>query len=180
MLLALASENALQVLKYLRKSKSQLRQDLFVLSDLNFKTDGFFVEFGATNGIDLFNTYLFEKEFQWKSILAEPAKCWHGELTKNSVAKIETNRVWKDSHSTLAFNESDFAELSGIKSYIDQTSSSEISRAGKTSGVKAISVNELLVKGSAPKQIDYLSIVTEGSEFEILSNFDFSRTTFKK
>jgi hypothetical protein len=58
----------------LEKSKSQLKQDLFVLAELDFKSNGFFVEFGATNGIDLSNTHLLENEFGWGGILAEPAK----------------------------------------------------------------------------------------------------------
>ena len=73
--LPLPKQNASQVMKYLSKSKSQLRQDLFVLSFLDFKTNGFFVEFGVTDGIELSNTYLMEKEFAWSSILAEPAMC---------------------------------------------------------------------------------------------------------
>ena len=47
-----------ECLAYLEVSKSQLRQDLFVLSELNFKKNGFFIEFGATNGIKFSNTWL--------------------------------------------------------------------------------------------------------------------------
>src|SRR3990167_7150651 len=83
LLLALNNEHSTQLIRNLRKSKSQHRQDLFVLSQLNFKRNGYFVEFGATNGIDLSNTYLLEKEFGWAGILAEPAKCWHKDLKKN-------------------------------------------------------------------------------------------------
>lgn len=81
-LLKMSPHSTLSLLKYFRKSKSQIRQDLFVLAELNFKTNGFFVEFGATNGIDLSNSHLMEKEFGWKGILAEPAKCWHKDLKK--------------------------------------------------------------------------------------------------
>tara|TARA_B100001964_G_C14239456_1_gene604201 strand:+ start:290 stop:670 length:381 start_codon:yes stop_codon:yes gene_type:complete len=66
----------------LDQSKAQLRQDLFVLSELEFKKNGYFVEFGATNGFDISNSYLLETKFNWKGIVAEPAKKWHHELKK--------------------------------------------------------------------------------------------------
>ena len=72
-----------KILQLLPSSKSQLRQDLFVLSELNFKVGGYFVEFGATNGIDLSNTYFLEEKFSWRGILVEPAKIWHQELSEN-------------------------------------------------------------------------------------------------
>ena len=72
-----------RIASLLQKSKSQLRQDLFVLGVTNFKQNGFFCEFGATNGVDLSNTYLLEKEFNWSGILAEPAKIWHSDLQRN-------------------------------------------------------------------------------------------------
>ena len=68
----------------------------------------FFVEFGATNGINGSNTYLLEDRFNWRGILAEPAKIFHNELIKNRKCLIETNLVWKNSKSRLLFHE-DFA-----------------------------------------------------------------------
>ena len=57
-------------------SYAQIQQDLFILCELNFKRNGFFVEFGATDGIKLSNTYLLEKEFGWTGVLVEPARCY--------------------------------------------------------------------------------------------------------
>ena len=37
----------------------------------------------------------------------------------------------------------------------------------------------MLKEHSAPLEIDYLSIDTEGSEYEILKNFDFEKYSFK-
>ena len=165
--------------KTLSKSKSQLRQDLFVLFQLNNKRKGFFVEFGATNGIDLSNTHLLEKEYEWDGILAEPAKCWHEDLKNNRNCHIEHNCVWKDSTSTLSFNEVAFAELSTINEYSSSDGHSQARNHGKTYDVQSISLIDLLKKYNAPREIDYLSIDTEGSEYEILSHFDFSRYSFK-
>jgi hypothetical protein len=38
---------------------------------------------------------------------------------------------------------------------------------------------DLLISYDAPSKIDYLSIDTEGSEYEILSKFDFNRYQFR-
>ena len=163
----------------LQSSKSQLRQDLFVLSVLNYKRNGFFVEFGATNGVDLSNTYLLEKEYGWKGILAEPARCWHSALKQNRSCDIETQCVWKDTGSLLAFNEVKSAELSTIHDYSSGDMHIDARKDGMIYDVRTISLIDLLQKYNAPSVIDYLSIDTEGSEFEILSNFDFSKFSFK-
>ena len=174
----LKSDNSKELLQYVGKSKSQLCQDLFVLSHLGFKKNGFFVEFGATNGIDLSNSHLMEKEFGWNGILAEPATCWHKELKKNRTCNINTDCVWKDSKSILMFNQVDQAELSTINIFSDTASRGEARKNGKRYEVQTISLNDLLKKYNAPKIIDYLSIDTEGSEYQILSHFDFSEYNF--
>jgi FkbM family methyltransferase len=175
----LESNNSKELLQYLGKSKSQLRQDLFVLSHLGFKKNGFFVEFGATNGLDLSNSHIMEKEFGWNGILAEPATCWHKELKNNRICNIETDCVWRDSQSVLTFNQVDVAELSTINIFSDDDSHGKARKKGKTYEVQTISLNDLLKKYNAPKMIDYLSIDTEGSEYEILSHFDFSEYSYK-
>ncbi|MDW5612048.1 FkbM family methyltransferase [Mycolicibacterium sp. D5.8-2] len=168
-----------QFLEYLPKSKSQFRQDLFVLSQLDFATEGFFVEFGATNGIELSNTHLLEKEFGWSGILAEPARTWHGALRANRNVDIETRCVWKDSRSTLTFNEVENAGLSTISTYNNSDLHRRARRHGTEYTVDTISLSDLLEKYNAPRMVDYLSIDTEGSEFEILSNFDFAQFSFR-
>jgi len=120
------------LLSYFGHSQSQIRQDLFVISELNFKRNGFFVEFGAANGIDLSNTYLLETEFGWTGILAEPARCWQEDIKRNRASFIEEKCVWVDSTSRLVFNETVEPELSTIASFSDQGMHSQSRKAGRS------------------------------------------------
>ena len=177
---SLGDENQELILPLLSKSKSQLRQDLFVLNQLNFKKEGYFVEFGATNGLDLSNTYLLEKEYLWKGILAEPARVWEKDLYLNRPnAHIETMCVWKNSNSFLTFNEASAPELSTVDQFSYKDGHKYSRRSGNKYEVQTISLNDLLKKHNAPQYIDYLSIDTEGSEFDILSSFNFDYYSFR-
>ena len=97
--------------------KSQIGQDLFALYSLNWKRDGYFVEFGATNGVDLSNSYLLEKDFGLKGILAEPAKIWHAELLKNRAAAIDFDCVWKESGREMQFAVTENAEFPTLSDF---------------------------------------------------------------
>lgn len=168
-----------RILPLLGNSKSQLRQDLFVLMELDFKFGGYFVEFGATNGIELSNTYLLEQEFQWSGILVEPAKIWHKALRRNRPnAKIEEACVWGKSNDQIQFRETRIPELSTIDGIDIDDEHIHLREHGRVYEVQTISLNDLLKTNDAPNHIDYLSIDTEGSEFEILKNLDFQTYSF--
>ncbi|MBO6919609.1 MAG: FkbM family methyltransferase [Rhizobiaceae bacterium] len=157
---------------------SQTGQEIMALIVSGFKRNGYFVDFGATDGILNSNSYLLEKKFGWQGILAEPERSWHDDLKSNRSAHIETDCVWKQSGETIEFDMIDNGELSTISSYAgtDHLSSS---RKNKTSyQLQTISLLDLLKKYDAPETIDYLSIDTEGSEFEILNAFDFTQNRF--
>jgi len=170
-------KNFFKVCSYFKLSKSEFRQDLFVLNQLNFKKNGYFVEFGATNGLKYSNTYLLEKKFFWKGILAEPSKSFHRELTKNRNCNVEKKIVWKNSNSKLVFCETYNPTWSTIKKYMNKDLNKR--HLKKEYMVKSISLNNLLEKYNAPKIIDYLSIDVEGTELDILSNFNFNNYKFK-
>ncbi len=179
LLLGWSGPHSPQLLRSWRMSQAQLKQDLFVLSELDFKRGGFFVEFGAADGHYLSNTYLLEKEFEWSGILAEPARGWHKDLRNNRNCSIETDCVWSESNSTLVFNEVDSGEYSTIDSYSAGDAHHQTRKKGRTYDVRTISLLDLLDKHNAPKKIDYLSIDTEGSEYDILRSFDFDKYQFR-
>jgi FkbM family methyltransferase len=172
-----SDDKLLKLISLKKKNKSQLHQDLFVLLETNFKRGGFFVEFGATNGLTFSNTHLLEKEFGWDGILAEPALIWHQELKKNRSCHIETDCIWSSTAKKIVFNETISPELSTLKNFKNVDHHKRLRKNNNEYMVATISLLDLLKKFNAPKIIDYLSIDTEGSEFEILKSF-FTNQTF--
>lgn len=139
----------------------------------NCKKDGFFVEFGACDGLHLSNTFLLEKEFGWRGILAEPARVWHEDLRKNRAVTIDTRCVWNETGKRLEFQESSQSGQSTIQGY---------GAAGENIleryDVETVSLVDLLTQHNAPRFVNYLSMDTEGTECEILKSFPFDEFKF--
>jgi len=175
----LESVTGINMSEYLSVSRSQIRQDLIALALAEKKSNGFFVEFGATNGVRYSNSYLLETQFSWNGILCEPAKIWHSELVMNRKCTIDFSCVWSNSNSTMDFIEVKSAELSTVRKFVSSDLHATKRLNGKKYKVQTISLVDLLDKHNAPSVIDYLSIDTEGSEFEILEHFPFYRYKFE-
>ncbi|TIX90889.1 FkbM family methyltransferase [Rhizobium sp. P44RR-XXIV] len=158
-------------------SHAQILQDLWVCFELAEKRDGFFVEFGATNGLKNSNSWLLEKKFGWTGILAEPNPIWHSDLAVNRSGSIEHRCVSSTSNATVAFITTDASdpELSSIADFSQGDHFSGVRSRGSQIEVQTISLDDLLDMYQAPKVVDYLSIDTEGSELDILSAYSFSR-----
>ena len=164
--------------KLLRHSKSQLGQDILALSITGFNNPGFFVEFGAADGVALSNSHILEKQFGWSGILCEPSKSWHQALKRNRNCTIDTRCVYSASDQKISFSENYLGELSAITQYAEPNSHGLLKRTTYSYEVDTISLQDLLLSHGAPKYIEFLSIDTEGSEFEILKNFDFQSYRF--
>jgi len=180
LLLNRQSEYYSQLSDIMNNSTSQLRQDSFVLSELNFKRNGYFVEFGASNGVTNSNTLLLEKQYGWTGILAEPARAHHAALFNNRRCHISTDCVYTESNQSMTFNQvSADAELSTLEKYSSSDFWADTRRNGERYQVNTISLIDLLRKYNAPYLIDYISVDTEGSELDILKSFDFTQYKVK-
>lgn len=159
------------------ESKAQIFQDLYVTYKLGQQKNGFFVEFGAMDGMFLSNTYYLESAFGWRGILAEPYPKWGHSLKTNRKAKIDQRCVWDQSGLKLEFvAATQYPELSSLAMFADTDHHAEARRVNaQTFMVDTISLNDLLAEHNAPRVIDYLSVDTEGSELAILRSFDFDR-----
>ena len=162
--------------------KSQLYQDIFALLMVGKNYDKTFLEFGATDGLELSNTYLLENNCGWTGVLCEPSPQWHDILKKNRPnTKIVTECIWNKSNQKLRFFVSDVGVLSTLEEFKE---SDKLSIPGNTKlriekgnlvTVNTISLNELIEKEFNGKSPSYISIDTEGSEYEILKAFDFKK-----
>jgi FkbM family methyltransferase len=147
-------------------SHSQIFQDIFVYFFSNFKNKGFFIEIGGADGINISNTYLLEKKFYWTGIISEPNPLHKLSNLKNRKAILDTNIIdHKDSKKKIFYisNDSFNSSVKKNKKYKRKIS------------LRALSLNSLLKKYKSPKNIDYISIDTEGSEYDILKEFNFKK-----
>src|SRR5262249_38016113 len=148
--------------------RAQFFQDVFVRWALGDQRNGYFVEFGATDGVYLSNSHFLETERAWFGILAEPAHRWHESLKRNRQSIVDTRCIWSTSGATLPFFEPPAAELSTIASLTDDGPHAASRAHGEMYDVVSVSLDDLLHEHHAPAVVDYLSVDTEGSELAIL------------
>lgn len=176
----------LNFIQFIKKNnhnfKSQLYQDLFASFIIKDNFDKTYLEFGATNGIDLSNTYLLENNFSWSGVLVEPDIQWIEQLKKNRPeSKIISKCIWNKSGEKLTFFSSDNGVLSTLEDFKFNDlksmpgNANERVKAGKNIEVETITLNQLIAEEFNEISPSYISIDTEGSEFEILNVFDFSK-----
>lgn len=167
------------VLLNFQRSHSQLQQDLVAeyVSREEVASPKYFVEFGATDGMALSNSFALEKG-GWKGVLVEPDGNWHAQLSRNRNSIIDFRCVYSTSGTEVDFIQSSTKELSGIEKHAAHDGWSMVRREGLTSKVETVTLKDLLIDHGAPPRINFLSIDTEGSEFEIIKDFDFEKWRF--
>jgi FkbM family methyltransferase len=166
-----------------QRSQSQCCQDLFVIFFTNyFGKIGYFVDIGAADGKHFSNTFVLES-IGWKGILVEPINYDNESTFKRNSIK-DKRCVYSESGLKLKFKEQSkieapsskdpqAKEFSGLWDHLSDYAKNLTK--GHVYEVTTVSLNDLLEQYAAPNKIDYISIDTEGSEFEILRTFDFTK-----
>lgn len=155
------------------KTYAQIQQDIWVLQNLNYKKDGFFVEFGASDGKTFSNSLLLEEDYAWNGIVCEPLIRHHKTLFNNRNCHINTQCVYPETGKILSFFDSGDKDL-GLLSCIQEFKADQTSYE-KNFNVLSISLNDLLALYNAPSKIDYMSVDTEGGEYEILKSLNWDK-----
>lgn len=183
---------ARQEFKYTRR-RHHFENDLLPIFNeyLNFE-NGFYLDLGANDGRAFSNTYHLEKFLGWRGILVEPVM--HVYFRSRLVRDINRNNFHCCALVDESFeNESVEISYSGLMSVagenVSEFKSNEWAELGsqflgrgehiQKTWSQAKTLRSVLEESRAPKNIDFLSMDVEGSEFSILKNFDFTLYVFR-
>lgn len=161
---------------------SQFDQDHWVIEEVfPNKTDGYFIEIGAADGIQFSNTKALE-DLGWTGILVEPHPIMAALCRMNRKSQVIQKAI--ASHSgKVSFTAYDPRSgshlLSGITKplepgYLEAFPQLAVSPK-EVIEVEALTVSDFLKEVTPPAVIHYLSIDTEGTELEILEGFPFEQ-----
>ena len=91
----------------MNKFNGQAEQDKFILNVLNNKKNGYFIEIGSNHPININNTFILEKYYDWKGIMIEYSNKWINEYKNvrqnskhiiNDATKINYNNLFKENN----------------------------------------------------------------------------------
>ena len=160
--------------KHLKKYYGKNNLDQQLEKYLNF-CNGFFIELGANNGLEQSNTYFFEMVRNWTGILIEPSKNAYNECKKNrpnskcyNAACVSSD--YKDTYIMGDFNDALMSSINGKRE--KKEGRIQVSIQVKAETLENILDNEL---NDSNKTIDFLSLDTEGYEFEILNGLNLKK-----
>jgi len=168
---------------------SQINQDRIADFVLSRKAKGVFLDIGAHDGITFSNTYFFEKERGWTGICIDPNPDVFQKLVANrqcicvncAIATEEKQMIYRKVNGMY------FLEmLGGILEFMDiehiERFNKEIANHPECNiediSVECKRLDSILNKYDMNK-IDYLSLDTEGAEYEILQSLDFNKLNIR-
>ncbi len=161
--------------------KSQYKQDYFLDRIVfNKKSNGFFVDIGAHDGVTYSNSYFFEKNRNWRGVCIEPNPNVYKKLEKNR-SSVNYNVCIGDKNAIVEFTQVEgYSEmLSGVTKEYHQNHlkrlNTEISESGGSINIiKSKMIRFDNIKDIKNKKIDFISIDTEGNELNIIKAIDFN------
>ena len=171
------------------KHYSQFGQDEWVAKLFRGKRNGYFIEMGAADGVFLSNTLFLEKKFGWTGLLVEPTRNFQ-RLVKNRPGCVSDNscvaserKIVNLFEAYLLTDSSEDTIMSIVRDDLDIKDYKTINDGHdlvceRAYQVNAVPLEEILLKHSVPKVVDYFSLDVEGQEYEVLKNFPFQEYTF--
>jgi FkbM family methyltransferase len=156
-------------------------QDIIAFLYFQGIPDGFFIDIGAHDGIQISNTYVLEQQ-GWQGICIEPIPEIYSLLQENR--SCDTFNVAISSSTDKAasfFKVSGMEGLSGLERQMPDRIRLGLQERGldiELITVNAIPFDELMKTYPHLEYVDFLSIDVEGGEQDVLDSIDFQRMRF--
>ena len=152
------------------KSYSQINQDKTVLDYLN-DNGSFYVDIGSSSGKYLSNTYIMDTKLGWKGLCIDP----YPKDMDDRTCDICKSVISSENGQIVEFTEGD--EYGGITKYLGSHKDKIKNKPKKKYVTK--NLKTVFEEYNVPFCIDYMSLDTEGSEYEILKGMPFDKYCVK-
>lgn len=139
------------------------------LNNIFNKKRGFFIELGANDGLFQSNTAFLEKEMEWTGILIEPSPKGYELCIKNRPNSICLNFACVSDDYKENYVEGDFINNDSMASINGKRTNNK-----KLTKVRATTLEKIIHEHKC-KNIDFLSLDTEGYEFNILKGLNLDK-----
>ena len=157
--------------------RAQNGEDRWLDDYFDHKTQGFFVDVGAYNGVDLSNSYHFE-QLGWTGVLIEPDP-ERGALCASSRPRSKTFQCAAVGSSEI--REISFHRVAAAGVYSTTNLTPDHASRLKGMGVAASEITvpartlDSILEEVGASRVDFASIDVEGAEMSVLQGFDIRR-----
>lgn len=157
------------------KFHSELQEELFIIDYFNSKKNGYVLDIGAADGITASNSFKIINEYEWSGLLIEACPKHNSNLkilyddvdgVDYFLGAIDQNK------KQITFYEVTEREL-GLSNTIGESHTRNQNFV--TYEVPCLDINSILKKYNVPKDIDFVSLDIEGSEDQVLNNWNFEK-----
>lgn len=166
--------------------------DLVIRDYMTFKSDIFFLQIGANDGVRADPMHPYVKQYHWRGLLVEPQPQVFKKLVENYADEPQLqfeNSLVAHQDGTIPFytvHDDESRGLTfrytGLARFDRESLIQELARYGfpqsefliKELHLPALSIPSLLAKHEIT-EVDILQIDTEGFDFEVIKMFDFNR-----
>src|SRR4029079_13094045 len=144
----------------LQPSYAQFQQDMWVaLAIAPGKHDGYYVDVGSADGVEISNTYLLDR-MGGKGVCVEPFP----KHMEKRTCQLFSQPAYSESGKKVQFRAA--GDFVGIDSDLGRNKK-DLEKAPLVDFITA-TLDDILEKAKAPKWIDYINVDVEGAEYDVL------------
>lgn len=175
----LQNKDGLVSWRSINKFHSELQEELFVIDYFGHKQNGFVLDIGAADGITGSNSFRLINEYNWSGFLIEACPKHESNL------KILYDDIKDVNYFLGAVNQTKkeimFYEVAEHDMGLSNTIGELYTRNQDFINyqVQCLDINSILEKYNIPLDIDFVSLDIEGSENQVLDNWNFDKYKVK-